>query len=79
MKMKALRWHSKGDLRVDEVPIPKPGPDEVLIKVTFSGICGSEVHEYLAGPIFIPLADVHPSQTERVVSGQSFPMFSGIL
>lgn len=59
MKMKALRWHNKEDLRVDEVPIPKPGPDEVLIKVLFSGICGSEVHEYLAGPIYIPL-EPHP-------------------
>ncbi|MBU0651740.1 MAG: 2,3-butanediol dehydrogenase [Proteobacteria bacterium] len=57
--MKALRWHDKEDIRVDEIPIPKPGPDEVLIKVMFSGICGSEVHEYLAGPIFIPL-EPHP-------------------
>ena len=57
--MKALRWHGKEDIRVDDVPIPKPGPDEVLIKVMFSGICGSEVHEYFAGPIFIPL-EPHP-------------------
>ena len=57
--MKAMRWHDQEDLRVDEVPIPKPGADEVLIKVIFSGICGSEIHEYLAGPIFIPL-EPHP-------------------
>jgi len=57
--MKALRWHGKGDIRIDEIPTPVPGPDEVLIKVTYSGICGSEVHEYLAGPIMIPL-EPHP-------------------
>ena len=57
--MKALRWHAKEDIRVDELPVPEPQPDEVLIKVCFSGICGSEVHEYLAGPIFIPL-EPHP-------------------
>ena len=57
--MKALRWHGKKDLRVDEIPIPKPGLDEVLIKVIYSGICGSEIHEYLDGPIFIPM-EPHP-------------------
>ncbi len=57
--MKALRWHGKKDLRVDEIPAPEPKDDEVLIKVTYSGICGSEVHEYVAGPVFIPL-EPHP-------------------
>ena len=57
--MKALRWHGKGDIRIDDIPTPTPGTDEVLIKVTYSGICGSEVHEYLAGPIMIPL-EPHP-------------------
>ncbi len=57
--MKALRWHDKGDIRVDDIPTPGPGPDEVVVKVSYSGICGSEVHEYLAGPIFVPL-DPHP-------------------
>ena len=57
--MKALRWHGKNDIRVDEIPIPTPGPDEVLIQVIFSGICGSEVHEYVEGPLFIPI-EPHP-------------------
>lgn len=30
------------------------GPDEVRIKVAFCGVCGSDIHEYLAGPIFPP-------------------------
>lgn len=57
--MKALRWHAREDIRVDDIPIPQPGKDEVLLKVMYSGICGSEFHEYQAGPIFIPM-DPHP-------------------
>ena len=57
--MKALRWHNRKDARVEDIPIPNLGPDEVLIKVLFSGICGSEVHEYFSGPIYVPL-EPHP-------------------
>lgn len=57
--MKALRWHGKGDLRLDRVRTPNIAPDEVLIRVAYSGISSSEVREYVAGPIFIPL-DPHP-------------------
>ena len=68
--MKALRWHNREDVRVDDVPCPTPSPGGVLIKVTFSGICGSEVHEYVAGPVFIPL-DPHP------LTGQAAPQTLG--
>lgn len=57
--MKAVRWHDKEDIRVENIPIPTPEQDEVLIRVAFSGICGSEVHEYLDGPVFIPIQK-HP-------------------
>lgn len=37
--MKAIRIHGSGDVRLDDVPTPKPAPDEVLIRVemTFPG------------------------------------------
>lgn len=71
--MRALRWHKKYDIRVEDVPIPKVREDEVLIKVTYSGICGSEVHEYLAGPIFIPL-EPHPLTNSKApqIMGHEF-------
>ena len=31
-------------LKIEEVPIPKPGPEEVLVEVKACGICGSDVH-----------------------------------
>ena len=42
--MSALRLHAPGDLRLDEVPIPTPGPAEVLVKVHRCGICGTDLH-----------------------------------
>ena len=43
--MKALCWHGHGDVRVDTVPDPElKDPTDVIIKVTASGICGSDLH-----------------------------------
>jgi threonine dehydrogenase-like Zn-dependent dehydrogenase len=43
--MQALCWHGHGDVRVDTVPDPKiKDPGDVIIKVTSSGICGSDLH-----------------------------------
>ena len=43
--MRAARYHSAtGELTVEDVPIPEPGPMEVLVKVEACGICLSDVH-----------------------------------
>ena len=41
--MKAAVLHAPGDLRVENVPIPVAGPDEVLVRVMAAGICGSDI------------------------------------
>ena len=41
--MKALNLYDIGDLRYEEVPLPEPAADEVLIRVLAAGICGSDV------------------------------------
>jgi threonine dehydrogenase-like Zn-dependent dehydrogenase len=50
--MKALTWHGKRDVRVDTVPDPKiEQPTDAVIRVTSSGICGSDLHLYeVLGP-----------------------------
>jgi (R,R)-butanediol dehydrogenase/meso-butanediol dehydrogenase/diacetyl reductase len=53
--LKALRWHGRKDLRLEDVDRPQPGEGEVLVAVTCCGICGSDLHEYAEGPIFIPV------------------------
>ncbi len=48
--MKATIYHGIRDLRVEEVPEPKPGAGEAKVRVKYCGICGSDLHEYLHGP-----------------------------
>lgn len=45
--MKALCWHGKSDVRVDTVPDPTiEDPGDVIIKITTTCICGSDLHLY---------------------------------
>ena len=43
--------HGIGDLRVEEHPMPTPGPNEVVVEIRSVGICGSDVHYYEHGRI----------------------------
>jgi (R,R)-butanediol dehydrogenase/meso-butanediol dehydrogenase/diacetyl reductase len=47
--MKTAVFHGLRDIRIEEVAEPKPGPGEVLVKVKYCGICGSDLHEYQHG------------------------------
>jgi len=53
-KMMAARWHAAKDIRVEEIAIPEPNENQVKIEVKFTGICGSDLHEYNHGPQLIP-------------------------
>ena len=57
--MKALTWHGRRDVRVDEVPDPKiECPTDAVIRVTTTAICGSDLHLYeVLGP-FLDEGDV---------------------
>ncbi|NLE45184.1 MAG: zinc-binding dehydrogenase [Chloroflexi bacterium] len=46
--MKTVIIYGERDVRVEDVDIPKIGPRDVLVRVRASGICGSDVHRYLA-------------------------------
>ena len=50
--MKAAVWHGKRDVRVDNVPDPKiEEPTDAIIRITSSGLCGSDLHLYeVLGP-----------------------------
>ena len=42
--MKANVFHGKDDIRVEEVPRPRPGIGEAVIRVTLTTICGTDLH-----------------------------------
>ena len=44
--MKAVRYHGIQDVRFETIPEPTFGDDEVLVKVAYAGICGSDLHIY---------------------------------
>jgi len=62
--VKALRWHNQKDIRLENIEEPQVAQGKVKIKVKWCGICGSDLHEYLGGPIFIPVDQPHPLTNE---------------
>ena len=70
--MRAARYYDRGQIVVEDVAEPEVGPGTVGIQVAWCGICGTDLHEYLDGPIFIPPAG-HP----HPLSGESAPITLG--
>jgi len=62
--MQAARWHGRRDIRVEEIDPASVGPNDVRVDVDTGGICGSDLHEYAAGPIFIPEGNPHGLSNE---------------
>lgn len=72
--MKAALWYGSKDIRIEDVKEPQPKKGQVKVKVHWCGICGSDLHEFLAGPIFIPADKEHPLTGEKapVILGHEF-------
>lgn len=69
--MRAAVYHGARDVRVEERPVPRVRPGHVLVRVSRSGICGTDASEYLHGPGMFPLHRRHPA------SGHEGPMIMG--
>jgi len=69
--MRALRWHGRGDVRVEDLPpLGRPGSGWVRLRVEVCGICGTDMEEYVRGPVVTPL-EPHP------LSGACAPLTMG--
>lgn len=70
--MRAIRFHAARDIRIEDVPPPPEvlAPDDVLVEPIITGICGTDLHEYLAGPIVTPV-------TPHVFTGATNPQILG--
>lgn len=49
--MKAVKWFAPRDMRLVDIPSPTPAPDEALIRIESTGVCGSDMHYYVEGRI----------------------------
>ena len=47
--MKAAVFYGIGDLRVEERPMPKAGPGQMVVKIDYCGVCGTDVEAYNHG------------------------------
>jgi len=57
--MKAVAWHGKRDVRVDTVPDPTiQVPTDAIVRITSSGICGSDLHLYEVLGMFMTAGDI---------------------
>jgi len=68
--MKISIWYNNKDIRIEDVPTPKPGPKEMLVKVISCGICGSDVVEWYRLPR-APLVQGHEIGGDVVEVGES--------
>jgi (R,R)-butanediol dehydrogenase/meso-butanediol dehydrogenase/diacetyl reductase len=68
--VKAAVYYGKGDVRVEDVAEPEPGPGELLLEVHAAGICGTDLGEYVHGPMSYAVGG-HP------VTGHSGPLIPG--
>src|SRR5512135_1430950 len=44
--MLVAKYYHNNDIRLEDIPVPKIGPGEILVKVRASGICGTDVMEW---------------------------------
>jgi len=72
--MKVANWYNNKDIRIEEVPTPRPGPHEMLVKVMSCGICGSDIVEWYRLPR-APLVQGHEIGAEVVEVGGSLDKF----
>lgn len=47
--MKAVVYHGAGDIRLEEIPVPEPGPGEMLVRVDACGICPTDLKKIEKG------------------------------
>jgi threonine dehydrogenase-like Zn-dependent dehydrogenase len=73
--MKAAIFYGGKDIRIEETPIPEPGPGEVLFRVQSGGICGSDLHLYRGQN---PYGAQEPHQRGHELAGEVVALGPGV-
>lgn len=72
--MRVSIWYNNRDIRLRDVPMPKAGPKEMLVKVIACGICGSDIVEWYRLPR-APLVQGHEIGGQVVEVGEEVRNF----
>src|SRR5260370_41954200 len=76
--MKALTFHGKRDVRVDEVPDPSiQDPTDAIVRITSTAICGSDLHLYEVLGMYLDEGDILGHEPMGVVEAVG-PEVTGI-
>ena len=70
--MRAALYHGPGDVRIEDVPEPAPGPGEILVRPLHNGLCGTDLHQFFDGPMTpapLPIIVGHEAAGEVVELG----------
>src|SRR5713101_2762987 len=62
--MKAAVYYGADDIRIEQVSDPSPGPGELLLEIHAAGICGTDVGEFVHGPMSYSVSG-HPLTGHR--------------
>jgi (R,R)-butanediol dehydrogenase/meso-butanediol dehydrogenase/diacetyl reductase len=58
--LKAAVYHGRRDVRVEEVPEPAtPDPGSVVLEISRASVCGTDLSEFMHGPVQVPLHERH--------------------
>ena len=71
--MKAARLHQIGQFQVDEVPVPVPQGEQLLVKIGACGVCGSDlprIYEHGTSNQHYPMAIGHEFSGQIVAVGE---------
>ena len=49
--MRAALYYGPGDVRLEDIPEPDPGPGSVKVRSLHNGLCGTDLHQYFVGPM----------------------------
>lgn len=78
MAIPELQWaqvaeKAGGPLIYKQIPVPKPGPDEILVKIRYSGVCHTDLHAMKGDwplPVKMPLVGGHEGAGHVVAKGE---------
>ena len=73
--MKAAVFYGGKDIRIEDLPVPEPGPGEVLVRVRSAGVCGSDLHVYRGD---VPLVPAGPRRRGHELAGEVAALGAGV-
>src|SRR5579862_2202501 len=76
MNMRAAVYRGPGDLRLESIPVPEPGPGELLVRVDVCGVCPTDIKKIEKGLLAPPRVFGHEIAGTVARAGSGVTRFS---